>query len=246
MNDILKVLIEIQSLEDEIQEITRRKKTLPSEITELESEIEKLKKDKEKVVADLKREEVKLRELEVDLREIQEKIRSFQEKARQVKSNEEFRAMQAQIEHADLEKRKKEEEIIAQLELVETLKNQLPEKTARIENDLALKTAELSEKKEEFERLNEAFEQKKTLKETLLTKLPDKDRQLFEKLYVRLGPVVVCKVILASNSVGKEIDYACSGCNSIIPPAFVQNLKMKDDYSRCPNCGRIIYYHEEM
>ncbi|MEO0266467.1 MAG: C4-type zinc ribbon domain-containing protein [candidate division WOR-3 bacterium] len=246
MNDILKVLIEIQGLEDELQEITRRKRVLPGEINELESEIERLRKEKEKVIADFKKEEVKLRELEVDLREIQEKIRSFQEKARQVKSNEEFRAMQSQIEHADLEKRKKEEEIIAQLELVENLKNQLPDKTAKIEGELALKMEELNSKKEEFEKLNEAFEQKKALKETLLTKLPNKDRELFEKLYARLGPVVVCKVIMASNSVRKEIDYACSGCNSVIPPAFVQNLKMREDYSRCPNCGRIIYYHEEM
>lgn len=245
MSEVLKVFIEIQNLEEDIQRLTREKKNLPAEISELESIIARLKHESETTVQNFKKEEVKLRELEVDLREIQEKIRNFQEKARQVKSNEEFRAMQAQIEHADAEKRKKEEEIIAQMELIETMKTQIPQRLANIEKELNEKLRELEEKKRLLDNISKELEEKRLLKEAYISKLPDREKQLFERLYSRLGPMVISKVVKIGIST-TEVEYACSGCNSIIPLAFVQELKVKGSYSRCPNCGRIIYYHEEV
>ncbi len=245
MNEVLKTLVDIQSLEEDIQKLTREKKNLPNEISELESLIARLKHESEIAAQDFKKEEVKLRELEVDLREIQEKIRSFQEKARQVKSNEEFRAMQAQIEHADMEKRKKEEEIISQMELVEAMKTQLPKRLESIEKELNEKLRELEEKKQLLDTISKELEEKRSLREVFISKLPEKERQLFEKLYSRSGPIVLSKVIKISVS-KNEVEYSCSGCNSIIPLSFVQELKVKGGYSRCPNCGRIIYYHEEV
>ena len=62
--------------------------------------------------------------------------------------------MQAQIEHADAEKRKKEEEIIAQMDLIETLKTQLPQRLANIEKELNEKLRELEKKKRLLDNMN--------------------------------------------------------------------------------------------
>jgi len=243
MRDILEILIRVQEAENKIQEIKRKNKSIPESINALQKEVEELKKAKEKFHDELKKQELKLRELEVDLKEIQEKIRAFQEKARQVKSNEEFRAMQAQIEHAGIEKIRKEEEIFAQMELVESLKKELPVKSSQIEAELSQKEAELKNLQTELQKLTDELAENEKIKEALLQELPEKEKALFLKLYSKLGPYVVCPVLKYSNS-KNEVEYACSGCNSIIPLAFVQDLKLKGGYSRCPNCGRIVYYSE--
>ena len=245
MDEILKVLIAIQNLDGEIEKLRHKKISLPKEIQELENEIQKLSAEKEKIIASFKKEEIKLRELEVDLKEIQEKIRNFQEKSRQVKSNEEYRAMISQIEHANMEKLKKEEEIVVQMELVEKLQRELPEKTKSLDEKKQELEKAANISKQQLAEIEEQLKWNEEKKKVLLEKLPDKERQLYLKLQSRFGSYAICKVL--ENDMPKaEKDYVCSGCYSVLPLSFVQELKSKHTYSRCPNCGRIIYYHEEM
>uniref|UniRef100_A0A7C2P5E1 C4-type zinc ribbon domain-containing protein n=1 Tax=candidate division WOR-3 bacterium TaxID=2052148 RepID=A0A7C2P5E1_UNCW3 len=245
MNEILQIFIQIQNLDSEIEELKHKKASLPQEIQQLENEIRKLTAEKENVIASFKKEEVKLRELEVDLREIQEKIRNFQEKSRQVKSNEEYRAMISQIEHANMEKVKKEEEIVLQMELVERLQKELPERTKFLEEKKKELENAVNISKQQLAEIEGRLAINEEKKKVLLEKLPEKEKQLYLKLQSRYGSYAICRVI--ENELPKaEKDYVCSGCYSVLPLSFVQELKSKLMYSRCPNCGRIIYYHEEV
>lgn len=245
MNESLKVLIEIQELDTEIQKAKIRRNTLPKEIESLESQITRIKSEKEKIISDLKKEEVKLLELEVDLREIQERIRNYQEKSRQVKNNEEYRAMLSQIEHADTEKRKKEEEIFLQMEMIEKMKEEKPKRIKELEERISELEANLNTLREELQSLQEGLELREKKKTVLVEKLPEREKQMYEKLQSRVGPYVICKVIKTQLPKG-EYEYVCTGCYSVLPLSFVQELKLKQDYSKCPNCGRIVYYYEEM
>ncbi len=245
MDAVLEILVKVQKLDFEIHDLLLKKSTLPNTIMELEREYEKLNQEKEKLESLFKKEEVKLRELEVDLKEIQEKIRTFQEKSRQVKTNEEYRAMIAQIEHADMEKRRKEEEIVAQMVLIEKLQKELPEKKASISQKLMEIDTAIKNLKEELALLENRLQNAQQKKEFLIGNLPEKEKQLYLKLQSRLGGSVVCQV-LKNELTTSEISYVCSGCYSVLPLHFVQDLKITNTYSRCPNCGRIIYYYEEM
>ncbi|HOK22814.1 MAG TPA: C4-type zinc ribbon domain-containing protein [Candidatus Hydrothermia bacterium] len=245
MNDLLKQLIEIQNIEAEIDKLKIRKSALPKEIRDLEAEIEKCKTEKERIINELKKEEVRLMELEVDLKEIQEKIRTYQEKSRQVKTNEEYRAMLSQIEHADMEKRRKEEEVISQMEVIERLKVETPKQAEELEKKVAELEGLLVEMNEELKSLEERFEHNQKKKQVLLEKLPEKERQIYEKLQSRAGPYVICEVMKMKSTKGQS-EYVCTGCYGVLPLSFVQDLRSKLDYARCPNCGRIVYYHEDV
>ena len=84
-------------------------------------------------------------------------------------------------------------------------------------------------------------EKQKELKSCL--KVKDKIAAgLDEEIIYKFEKIVKKKDGIGIVSIRKNV---CMGCNVILPPQFVNNVRTEAAIIFCPNCSRILYYHDD-
>jgi hypothetical protein len=64
--------------------------------------------------------------------------------------------------------------------------------------------------------------------------LSKETKALFEKTAKVRGGVVITKIK----------DGRCGGCNMVVRPQLIHDVKKGEGILQCENCERILYYHE--
>ena len=65
---------------------------------------------------------------------------------------------------------------------------------------------------------------------------------LDEELLYKFEKIVKNKEGIGIVSVKNNV---CMGCNMLLPPQFVNDVRREDKLIFCPNCSRILYYQQE-
>jgi len=65
---------------------------------------------------------------------------------------------------------------------------------------------------------------------------------LDEEIIYKFEKIVKKKDGIGIVSIRKNV---CMGCNVILPPQFVNNVRTEATIIFCPNCSRILYYHDD-
>jgi predicted nucleic acid-binding Zn-ribbon protein len=227
----LKLLMSLQSVDTQIDKIQILKGELPEEVSVLEDEIAGLSTR----LANLNEEITEL-ELEVSNRKnakamAKELITRYEKQQNSVKNNREFEVLAKEIELQKLEIQlcdKKATDTAVKIDL---------KKGVIEENETVLKAREkeLKQKKKELEKIIEETEKE----EKELQKESDKAAKKIEErllgAYKRIRSAY--RNGLAVVSVQRD---ACGGCFSKIPPQRQAEIKTKKRIILCENCGRIL------
>ena len=231
VEDQLKALHELQVIDTKVDKIRIIRGELPLEIEDLKDTIAGLDTRLEKFEAELETINESIVANKNTIALATEAIERYETQLKNIKNNREFTSLTKEVEYQNLEiqlAEKKAAQNAANALHKKEIINACKEKIAERNDELKLKTAELSEivaetEKEEKSLIAESVKAEKVIPERLLT------------AYKRIRSKVANG--LAVVSVERE---ACGGCFSQIPPQRQLDIKMHKKVIVCEHCGRIM------
>ncbi len=227
----LSLLYQLQEHDRELLSLHQRFQTIPRHIKQLEDSVTKFKTDitaKSDELAEVEK-SLRSKNAELEMNEVQRE--KYKTEQRTVTTNDQYTALENQIDYLDQKDLETEEEI---LELMEK-SDQLKEELTGLETEVAHEDENTSKQKLEF------LEEQKTLKERIDDKtkqrseyLPKIDKELSKQYHNWINRRKTDFVSLGRNG-------TCGSCRLTIQP---QNLKEAQKYEKlvfCTSCKRVLY-----
>lgn len=235
MKEQLLLLVELQKLELSIGRIDLKKKELPEKISKIDDELKNY-------VAGVETERKRVAELQKYHKENEEKLKrgienlkKIKDRLYEVKTNKEYQAILKEIETVENKNSEIEDEIIVALEGLDKAKEEFKSK------EKGLKTFLLK-----YEHEKKKMEGDLGLLDADLLACQQKSgalgKQIREHLLKRYEIIKGKRNGLAVVSVWKEV---CGGCHMNIPPQLYNELQQTTELISCPNCNRILYWHNQ-
>lgn len=234
MTEELRNLFDIQKLDTQLIEHSRKQAAVPKRLAEMEQELhearEKIAKEKE-IMEELDKER-RRKEKELDVEK--ERIKKVQAKLFEIKTNKEYQAVLKEIEAAQSANDKTEEEIILILERVEELKKDSEGATTRLKKREKEVDTEKKALVQEMDSLVSVVAELKKERDVLFSSLGREAKSRYKTLMEKRGGVAVVNV---RNGV-------CLGCFMNIPPQLFIETTKNDRLITCPSCNRIFFFEE--
>lgn len=227
--DRIGALKHLQSIDNRIIELTRKKETL---LDGLEKRRNQIQEEKELLIQK-QRESKNLQKTidgkELDLKSLEEEIKKLRGKLFQIKNNKEYTALLSEIGSREADKSVLEDEILSMLsrqEVYTTAEKELSKKIQEEEKGLATYSHSVELELGALEK--EVQEAKRQWKEN--AELLDSEALLqYRRLIEKDGLAVV------------EVDgEICGGCNMSLTPQTINLLLRRQEIIFCKNCGRIL------
>jgi uncharacterized protein len=137
MHPDLEKLIELQKIDARIAAVRAEVAALPKEVTRIEAKLAGSKAKVEAAQAAMKADESARRKHESDIKDQQEKISKYRDQSLKVKTNQEYKALLSEIEHAQAEIAKLEDKILEIMVAADARKESLKQSEATLKADTA-------------------------------------------------------------------------------------------------------------
>jgi uncharacterized protein len=236
MNSDLKQLIRLQSIDLSIQELRARVDRFPSISKALNEKLRAAQTAVEAAKEKAKSNQGNRKKLEADISSIESKISKYRDQMMTVKTNEEYRALQHEIEHAQNGIRKIEDEILNLMLDAETGQADLKTAEARLQEDQQRVNVERKQLEEENKRdlsaLDSYLKERKEIEAALSPDLTAR----YDRVRKHRGGI----------GVAAARDEVCEICKVRIRPQVFQEIRKNDQIIACDACQRILYNPENL
>ena len=227
-------LVKLQKLDDAIRVLESRLAKIPKEIQALEKEIAmeraNLKAAEDRLTDALKHQ----RANEGELASIEENRSKFRDQLMKVKTNEEYRAMQKQIEASTQEIGHAEEKILIGMDSLEELARERGARVHELEKGQKEVVAMEKELKDEEAKLQTERASQIEAREKLLETIPEELFGHYRKIAGTRGGVAMAAAV----------DERCQICMVRMRPQVFQEVRIGDLLHHCDSCKRILYLAE--
>lgn len=227
----LEALVKLQSIDSKLDEIKKLRGDLPDEVQDLEDEVEGYKTRLGRFNDDLSETEQKIKDFKAGIKESEKLIQKYGEQQMNVRNNREYDAISKEIELQELEIQIFEKKIREAGEAIERKNEEIAATQTLIEE----RSADLDTKKSELDAiLSESKEEEEKLmadREKACKKIEDKLLKYYNKLRTNLSNG------LAVVSVKRG---AAEGCNIVIPPQKIAEIREKKKIVIDEHSGRIL------
>lgn len=232
MMGVLDELIKLQEVDSALLELEYLKGDLPRKVEEMTERIDHL-------AASIQQSEARLTEIDLEIRKIQgmesdrkSKVEKLQDQLYLVKTNKEYDALMAEIDHL---KNEIDEEELRELEL--------SEEHDRLEEQLKLDKSQNEETAVELER------QKKELEKTIQS--TEEEHKTLSAKRNEISPNIDARHMGLYDRVRKARDgvavvpvknHSCGGCHSHLTSQLVVEIRNGERVTQCNSCQRMLFW----
>jgi predicted nucleic acid-binding Zn-ribbon protein len=228
--DRLKILYQLQILDDHLDELEELRGDLPNAVVSLEDRVNSLKedirrKDEERLGSVEKREEN-----EEEIEKLKANQKKFKAQLYQVRNNKEYDALTKEIDHNENQVSKLEAENDSLADLSKLLADEIENIKPLLEElkeELKVKAADLKE-------IVKANEKEEAKLSGHRKEIQDKVKKPDYSAYMRIRKA---KHGMAVSTIRRS---ACSGCNNIVPSQRQLEIRRNNKLFYCEYCGRIL------
>jgi hypothetical protein len=225
-------LLELQVADKEIRRLQEEVAALPKRTAVIEQKLAGTKAQLEKARAAAKGDEANRKKFEANIKDLQGKISKYRDQSLDVKTNEQYKALQHEIQFAEQEIRLNEDRILDVMVNVDARDKEV--KAA--EADLKTETAEIEREKEEARKVT-AEDQKKLTewnsKRDLLRQGVSED---VLRQYERVAK-------FRGTGLAEVRDQKCMGCQVKLRPQTYNEVRNGEKVMACETCQRIYYFN---
>lgn len=228
----LESLVKLQSIDSLLDQLIKLRGDLPDEVQDLEDEIEGYKTRLQRFQDEQKELEDGIKKSKEGIKEAEKLIKKYNDQQKNVKNNREFDAITKEIELQELEIQICDKNIKSAKESIQAKKEEV-EKT---EEFITERTEHLENKKGELDSiLNDSHEEEKKLRndrDKAVKKIEDKNLlKYYERLRAGLSNGL---------AVVRVVRGAAEGCNIVIPPQKIAEIREKKKIVIDEHSGRIL------
>ncbi|MBE0539681.1 MAG: hypothetical protein IH620_08215 [Ignavibacterium sp.] len=230
----LKVLYQLQLVDDQLDKLEELRGDLPNMVSSLENSINALKTEiSDKELA--QRESVEKRtQNEEEVEKLKESQKKFKAQLYQVRNNKEYDALTKEIDHSDEQISKLEAENNALADSSKSLSEQIEELKPKLEE---LET-ELKEREADLREIIKANEKEEAVLQSDRKKIEDQIKKPDVSVYMRIRKAKKGKAVATIRR------SACSGCHNIVPSQRQLEIRRNSRIFTCEYCGRILISQE--
>jgi len=236
MNSDLKQLIRLQAIDVSIQELRSRIDKFPGISKALDEKLRSAQADLEAAKERAKHNQSNRKKLESEIATIESKISKYRDQMLSVKTNEEYRALQHEIEHAQSGIRKIEDEILNLMMEAEASQGEVKTAELRLKEDQQNVKAERSQLEEENRHDLSALEAYIKERKEIETSVSSDLLPQYERVRKHRGGIAVAAAR----------DSLCEVCQVRIRPQVFQEIRKNDQIIACDACQRILYDPENL
>jgi len=227
-------LIILQQVDDEILVLEDEIAKAPLELSDLEGQMAEFDERRAQIDERIDLLKSQKKKLAAEIEDDASRIRKSKNKLMLVGNTKEYHAMMREMDSLEKLNRMREEEQAA-----------VEEEFVRQNEAIAALTEEMSGVKEQYD----------ALKTTLAERLDEANRRLEGLVRKRKK---ACKVVpppilgryefirerMENPVIVPVADAVCHGCHIMIPPQIFNDLQKGQQILSCPNCQRLIYWHQ--
>jgi uncharacterized protein len=226
----LKVLYELQLIDDQLDVLEELRGDLPHAVESLESKINDFKKS----IADKEREKkeslIKREENEEEIEKHQENQKKFKAQLYQVRNNKEYDALTKEIDHTDDQVKK----LVAENDSLADLSKKLTDEIEEVSPQLETLNGDLKEKQVDLKEIIKANEKEEAKLKAHRKDIVDKTKKPDYSAYMRIRKAKKGKAVVTIRR------SACSGCHNIVPSQRQLEIRRNNKLFFCEYCGRIL------
>jgi predicted nucleic acid-binding Zn-ribbon protein len=236
MNAELKQLIRLQAVDLSIQEIRARIEQFPSISKALDAKLSSAKSALQDAQEKVKSNQANRKKLEGEVAAAEARISKYRDQMMSVKTNEEYKAVQKEIEHARGAIRGVEDEILNLMMEAEAGQGVVRSAEARLKQDQQLVDGERKELEKIHQQDLTALEAYEKERKEIESSVSSDVMPRYERVRKHRGGIAVAA---ARN-------YICEVCKVRIRPQIFQEIIKNDQLIACDACQRILYSPENL
>ena len=219
----------IRRMRAELAHIDPQRHTMKTKAAEAQAALDQAK-------TKLKQLESERKNLELEVETKKQLITKYANQQLQTRKNEEYRALTHEIDTCKDEIFKIEDKEISLMEQAETAQKEIVRATQAANESRKLMEDQLSQLGAREQSLNKDISQLEANRQELASAVDDSSRDRYERLFKNKGENVVVGV---NHGV-------CGGCHMRVPAQILVSCQAQQELVACPNCGRILYYSQDM
>jgi uncharacterized protein len=234
MHPDIDLVIQLQTFDQKITALEKEIASLPKQLAALEktleSHVRKLEADQGALVGNQK----ERKKLEGEIQVHQQKISKLRDQMLGAKNNEQYRAFQHEIEYIEKEIRTAEDRILELMTESEPLDAAVKRAQTALSEEKRQVDGEKTRTRERTAQDQAEMDQLRGQRAETAQKIPAATLNLYARIRKKWnGGVAVAEVVNAR----------CMGCQIILRPQHVQDLRKGDHVMQCENCARFLYYN---
>ena len=233
MHPDIRLVIELQSLDQRIAALEKEIAALPKHIAAIEKTLEthvrRLEADKAALSANQK----DRKKLEGDIQMHEQKISKLKDQMLSAKNNEQYRAFQNEIDYIQKEIRKAEDRILELMAESELLEGNVRKADTALKEEKQQVEAEKTQARERTAADQSQLDQHRAQRSEAAGKLPPPTLNTYDRVRKKWS----------GSAVGEAVSGRCSACQIVIRPQYLQDLKRGDQLMLCESCGRFLFYN---
>lgn len=228
-------LVRLQKADDEIRALETRLRAIPAEIEALEKEIATERKNLEHATAAFADAQKSHRANESALAATEEKVKKYRDQLMTVKTNDEYKMMQKQIEVAQAEVSGIEDKILQGYDAIKELEERKKLRQKELEKGQTEISAAARELEAERARLEAELAGRRTSREEILKAVPSDLFDDYKRIAKTRGGIAMAEAI----------DERCQVCMVRLRPQVFQELRQGGKILHCESCRRILYFQQK-
>ncbi|MBD3235412.1 MAG: hypothetical protein GF330_01760 [Candidatus Eisenbacteria bacterium] len=235
MDEQVELLHRLRQLDDRLERLRSRIAARQGDLQRCQAEADLVAQALERERERLKDAQSKRREADMEVQTFRQRKAHFETQMTQVKTNEEFLALQREI--ATMEKKAREwEDVVLEAMEEEELNGQ---RVAQLESEIAVKQQTAGQEQERVEAERTAAEAQAAEINARRSELVGALRGAVRAKYERLRAAKPDGVIVPVR------DGGCGGCHYRLPPQTVNEVRQGRRMILCESCGRILVWAAE-
>jgi predicted nucleic acid-binding Zn-ribbon protein len=217
--------LRILKFERELADIPLRKAAIDSMLDDHRQAVVKAKDV-------LKGRQAEIKKAELEIESFREKIRKYRDQQMQLKNNQEFRAMEKEIDGVNKSIRQTEDRILEIMETVEAAQAGVKQCEEALKNDEGGVKHEVAAIDQRANEIKAELEDVKKSRTTLAGELDATRVSQYDRMFKNKKDRVLVSV---------EDNGTCGGCHMKLPPYICHDARKQADVVACGYCGRMLY-----